>query len=135
MFSIINTIPLRKTYHHRIKSVVRENLCDRKLAQTMPLPGHATLYSSTYDHSSWRTEGPVRSPEHKPRSAGLVVGSVTTSESPVLYVFCHLFGLFFHPRKACRCVGAQLCPGLSHNYSRPGRVLSRPFGLTLTSWI
>lgn len=23
---------------------------------------------STYDHSSWKPEGPVRSPEHKPRS-------------------------------------------------------------------
>ncbi|KAM5510423.1 hypothetical protein FOXYSP1_10523 [Fusarium oxysporum f. sp. phaseoli] len=45
----------------------------------------------TYDHSSWRIRGPVRSPRVKPRSAGLVVGSVTTSEYLVLYVFWCLF--------------------------------------------
>ncbi|KAI0117576.1 Nnf1-domain-containing protein [Hypoxylon sp. NC0597] len=38
----------------------------------------------TYDHRIWRTRDPVRSPIDKPDTAGLVVGSVTTSESPVL---------------------------------------------------
>ncbi|KAI8624344.1 hypothetical protein F5Y19DRAFT_319047 [Xylariaceae sp. FL1651] len=43
--------------------------------------------SFTYDHRIWRTRGPVRSPIAKPDTARLVVGSVTTSESLVLYVF------------------------------------------------
>jgi hypothetical protein len=37
---------------------------------------------STYDHTIWKTRDPVRSPIDKPVRAGLVVGSVTTSESP-----------------------------------------------------
>ena len=37
----------------------------------------------------------AESPEHKPRSAGLVVGLVTTSKSPVLYLFFCLFLPFF----------------------------------------
>ena len=48
---------------------------------------------STYDHRIWRMRGPVRSPIAKPDTARLVVGSVTTSESLVLYVlhFVHIF--------------------------------------------
>ena len=42
--------------------------------------------ASTYDHTQWKARDPVRSPLDKPLRAGLVVGSVTTSESPVLYV-------------------------------------------------
>ncbi|KAK1983732.1 hypothetical protein LZ30DRAFT_815916, partial [Colletotrichum cereale] len=45
-------------------------------------------HSSTYDHTHWRIRDPVRSPIDKPVRAGLVVGSVTTSEYLVLYVFC-----------------------------------------------
>ena len=41
---------------------------------------------STYDHRHWKTRDPVRSPIDKPATARLVVGSVTTSESLVLYV-------------------------------------------------
>ncbi len=41
----------------------------------------------TYDHRYWKTRDPVRSPIDKPVTARLVVGSVTTSESLVLYVF------------------------------------------------
>ena len=47
--------------------------------------------SPTYDHTIWNTRDPVRSPLVKPDRAGLVVGSVTTSESPVLYVFFAIF--------------------------------------------
>ncbi|KAI1074649.1 hypothetical protein F5B20DRAFT_432069 [Whalleya microplaca] len=43
--------------------------------------------SSTYDHRTQKTRHPVRSALDKLCTAGLVVGSVTTSESPVLYVF------------------------------------------------
>ncbi len=42
---------------------------------------------NTYDHTHWKTRDPVRSPIDKPVRARLVVGSVTTSESLVLYVF------------------------------------------------
>jgi hypothetical protein len=42
---------------------------------------------STYDHTYQRTRDPVRSPIDKLVRGGLVVGSVTTSESPLLYVF------------------------------------------------
>ena len=41
----------------------------------------------TYGHRYWKTRDPVRSPIDKPIIARLVVGSVTTSESLVLYVF------------------------------------------------
>ena len=38
----------------------------------------------------WKARDPVRSPLDKPLTAALVVGSVTTSESVVLYVFAVL---------------------------------------------
>jgi hypothetical protein len=47
----------------------------------------------TYDHTHWKARDPVRSPIDKPVRARLVVGSVTTSESLVLYVI--FFGLLF----------------------------------------
>ncbi len=46
----------------------------------------ATL-SATYDHRLQNTGHPVRSATHKLQIGGLVVGSVTTSEYPLLYVF------------------------------------------------
>ena len=49
-----------------------------------------TISSFTYDHRIEKAEGPVRSPVHKLDTAGSVVGSVTTSESPVLYVLTFL---------------------------------------------
>ncbi|KAI1098468.1 hypothetical protein F4804DRAFT_122859 [Jackrogersella minutella] len=48
---------------------------------------------STYDHRIWKTRDPVRSPIDKPNIARSVVGSVTTSESLVLYVFAILFDI------------------------------------------
>ena len=42
----------------------------------------------TYDHTHWKAQDPVRSPIDNPVRARLVAGSVTTSESLVLYVFC-----------------------------------------------
>ncbi|OAK94022.1 hypothetical protein IQ06DRAFT_363822, partial [Phaeosphaeriaceae sp. SRC1lsM3a] len=45
---------------------------------------------STYDHRTLKTRLPVRSALFKQRTGGLVVKSVTISESPLLYVF----GLF-----------------------------------------
>ena len=41
----------------------------------------------TYDHRTLRTELPVRSAVLKQGTGGLVVRWVTTSESPLLYVF------------------------------------------------
>jgi hypothetical protein len=49
--------------------------------------------SFTYDQSLQKVRDPVRSPLVKLKSAGLVVGSVTTSESPVLYVFLFFLGI------------------------------------------
>jgi hypothetical protein len=43
--------------------------------------------SSTYDHRILRTRLPVRSALFKQDTGGLVVRWVTTSESPLLYVF------------------------------------------------
>ena len=43
--------------------------------------------SSTYDHRLKKIGHPVRSAIHKLEIGGLVVGSVTTSEYPLLYVF------------------------------------------------
>ena len=43
--------------------------------------------SITYDHMHLTARDPVRSPIYKQVTAGLVVASVTSSESPVLYVF------------------------------------------------
>ncbi|OTA86369.1 hypothetical protein M434DRAFT_155487 [Hypoxylon sp. CO27-5] len=51
--------------------------------------------TSTYDHTIWKTRDPVRSPIDKPDTAELVIGSVTTSESSVLYVFAVFFFLTF----------------------------------------
>ena len=48
-------------------------------------------YTSTYDHNHWKARDPVCSPIDKPVSARSVVGSVTTSESLVLYVLCSFF--------------------------------------------
>jgi hypothetical protein len=47
-------------------------------------------YSFTYDHRILRIRLPVRSGIYKQDTGGLVVRLVTTSESPLLYVF----GLF-----------------------------------------
>lgn len=53
--------------------------------------GRVARSSSTYDHRLRRIGHPVRSAIHKPQIGGLVVGWVTTSESPLLYVlFCRL---------------------------------------------
>ena len=43
----------------------------------------------TYDHRLKRIGHPVRSAIHKLQIGGLVVGWVTTSESPLLYVEYH----------------------------------------------
>jgi hypothetical protein len=43
--------------------------------------------SSTYDHSTLKAENPVRSSVLTQRSGELVVRSVTTGESSLLYVF------------------------------------------------
>ena len=52
--------------------------------------------TTTYDHTHWRTRDPVCSPIDKPVRAELVVGSVTTSESSVSYVFFPLHPFFFY---------------------------------------
>jgi hypothetical protein len=49
--------------------------------------------SFTYDHRILRIRLPVRSAIYKQDTGGLVVRWVTTSESPLLYVFGHLFAV------------------------------------------
>ena len=49
----------------------------------------------TYDHRLKRIGHPVRSAIHKLEIGGLVVGWVTTSEYPLLYVFLFYF-IFLH---------------------------------------
>ena len=45
----------------------------------------------TYDHRILKTRLPVRSAIYKQDTGGLVVRWVTTSESPLLYVFGYYF--------------------------------------------
>jgi hypothetical protein len=48
----------------------------------------STDNTNTYDHRTLKTRLPVRSALFKQRTGGLVVRWVTTSEYPLLYVFC-----------------------------------------------
>ncbi len=79
--------------YNRLSSAMKMD-CQRPdylmLAQP-PLYTSIFSHSGTYDHTHWRIRDPVRSPIVKPVRAGLVVGSVTTSEYLVLYVFCGFF--------------------------------------------
>ena len=55
------------------------------------------LYTTTYDHIHEKIRDPVRSPLVKLMRAELVLRSVTTGESSVLYVFAVFAGwAFFH---------------------------------------
>ena len=49
----------------------------------------------TYDHRIMKIRLPVRSAIYKHDTGGLVVRWVTTSESPLLYVFAFFFALFW----------------------------------------
>ena len=51
---------------------------------------------STYDHRTLKIRLPVRSAIYKQCTGGLVVRWVTTSESPLLYVFAEKVFLFAH---------------------------------------
>jgi hypothetical protein len=48
--------------------------------------------NDTYDHRTLKIRLPVRSAIYKQCTGGLVVRWVTTSESPLLYVFVFLLG-------------------------------------------
>ena len=70
------------------------NAEEHAVHQLEPKYTHSTLHlyfqislSSTYDHRHQRTGHPVRSAIHKLVIGRLVVGSVTTSEFLLLYVF------------------------------------------------
>ncbi len=59
--------------------------------------------TATYDHRLKRIGHPVRSAIHKLEIGGLVVGWVTTSEYPLLYVFfCFLFLYIYSNMKRWR---------------------------------
>ena len=72
-----------------------------------------TAKTGTYDHSHRKIRDPVRSPIDKPVSGRLVVGSVTTSEYRLLYVY--FFLQLFWPRRQKRS-------DVEDNSSRGGRV-------------
>ena len=57
-----------------------------------PISGDFLVLTTTYDHIHETIRDPVRSPLVKLVRAKSVVGSVTTSESLVLYVFADFFG-------------------------------------------
>lgn len=59
-----------------------------------------TVYAFTYDHRFKKIGHPVRSAVLKLEIGGLVVGSVTTSEYPLLYVFFSPPRDFFGPALA-----------------------------------
>jgi hypothetical protein len=54
------------------------------------------FHSFTYDHRTLKIRLPVRSAIYKQCTGGLVVRWVTTSESPLLYVF----GIFFASKES-----------------------------------
>ncbi|KAF2853722.1 hypothetical protein T440DRAFT_545879 [Plenodomus tracheiphilus IPT5] len=75
--------------------------------------------SSTYDHTTLKARLPVRSAIYKQCTGGLVVRWVTTSESPLLYVFACLtepFDLtyavyvYFAQSSSCRALYLLLIP-------------------------
>ncbi|KAH6862996.1 hypothetical protein B0T12DRAFT_344246, partial [Alternaria alternata] len=53
------------------------------------------VQNDTYDHRTLKIRLPVRSAIYKQCTGGLVVRWVTTSESPLLYVFCFLSHISF----------------------------------------
>ena len=70
----------------------------------LPIKDAMLANSITYDHRILRTRLPVRSAIYKQDTGGLVVRWVTTSESPLLYVFDFLL----LPRKG-RAANVVLC--------------------------
>ena len=66
---------------------------------------------NTYDHTHWATRDPVRSPLDKPVRAKPVVGSVTTSESLVLYVCLFVFVFFLAQEPGLTDLNRRGAPG------------------------
>ena len=81
-----------------------------------------TATSSTYDHTYQKIRDPVRSPIVKLVRGGLVVGSVTTSESPLLYVFarCNKASLF-----ALSAEVLAVCQSMDREILSRGRISAR----------
>jgi hypothetical protein len=77
------------TVHSHMQICSNSTHYSNDLPNREPLRLSSTISAGvdTYDHTHWKIRDPVRSPIDKPVRGGLVVGSVTTSESPLLYVF------------------------------------------------
>ncbi|KAF1926981.1 uncharacterized protein M421DRAFT_188422 [Didymella exigua CBS 183.55] len=73
---------------HFVNSVLYFLLLEIKTAWVIRLLLLIMSKPLTYDHRTLKTRLPVRSALFKQRTGGLVVGWVTTSEYPLLYVFC-----------------------------------------------
>jgi hypothetical protein len=89
MWQYAKCLPVQKQPGARV--VISESFKIRYLK----IPSNAYIvcnkqFAITYGHRLEITGHPVRSAIHKLQIGGLVVGSVTTSEYPLLYVFCLL---------------------------------------------
>ena len=54
----------------------------------LPFQSLVSINPLAHGHTQWKIRHPVRSALDRPLRVELVVGSVTTSESSMLYVFC-----------------------------------------------
>ena len=83
----------------------------------------------TYDHRLWKTGLPVRSAVLKPQVGMLVVGSVTTSESVLLYVF--FFGFFLIQLSEAICFAPVLLRSRNGRHVEQREENGGPCGLKL----
>ena len=117
------SIPVLTLYHHR------HELTAPATHDLTPL-SHTSV---TYDHTHWKTRDPVRSPIDKPVRGGLVVGSVTTSESPLLYVFFFTCRIFYRSKRLI--LRSKLTPLILSEFLQdfiiPSSLLARWSPLTL----
>jgi hypothetical protein len=85
--SCLNIIPVKWYKGFQIYGET-VSICTRNISEDR-------LCSFTYDHRTLKIRLPVRSAIYKQCTGGLVVRWVTTSESPLLYVFFFLYYVFF----------------------------------------
>ncbi|UQC87219.1 uncharacterized protein CLUP02_12721 [Colletotrichum lupini] len=73
--------------------------------------------TTTYDHTYWKTRDPVRSPRDKPTRAGLVVGSVTTSEYLIFSSPDHFVAVLSHKPIENLIIPEGLAPCLAKSWA------------------
>ena len=75
------------------------------------------VQNDTYDHRTLKIRLPVRSAIYKQCTGGLVVRWVTTSESPLLYVFCFFVSHLFQTGRFTRGVRPLRAEERMHDHS------------------